>query len=119
MRIERNCRMVELSVIAQCGTRDTSKMAARIRTLCQTIRTKELLNSTNWPRTRIVPPPRTMGKKITRPDIDYELFNLVLKLVSHAAENFCSCSGKQPAVLGSTMLQWRRWSVKGNIGLRS
>ena len=30
-------------------------------------RTKELRSSTNLPHTRTVQPPRTMGKKITRP----------------------------------------------------
>ena len=46
---------------------------------------------------------------------------LTLSLISSRTRRKASvlCSGNPPAVLGSTILQRRRWSVKGNIGLLS
>ncbi len=39
-----------------------------LETLCQMTRAEELPSTTNSPHTRTVLPPRTTGKKITRPD---------------------------------------------------
>jgi hypothetical protein len=47
-------------------------------------RTKELPNSTNSPHTRTVLPPRTTGKKTTRPDTSFpnKRWNIRIKLLS-------------------------------------
>jgi len=47
-------------------------------------RTKELPNTTNSPHTRTVLPPRTTGKKITRPDTSFpnKRWNIRIKLLS-------------------------------------
>ena len=69
MQFEAICGKVV--TIEQCENYKECLIESRSRglgTLCQTIRTKELPNSTNWLRTRTVPPPRTTAKKITRPD---------------------------------------------------
>jgi hypothetical protein len=72
----------------QFGKSIRSKMDGRPgqgrETLCQMTRTKELPNSTNSPHTRTVPPPRTTGKKITRPDtsIQNKRWNMPIKLSS-------------------------------------
>src|SRR5271157_5278432 len=55
-------------------------------------RTKELLNSTNSPRTRTVPRPRTTGKKITRADtsIPSKHWSMRVKLSSGRKKRFGS-----------------------------
>jgi hypothetical protein len=50
-------------------------------------RTKELPNTTNSPHTRTVLPPRTTGKKITRPDTSFhELSKQALEYSNKASQ---------------------------------